>query len=257
MRRTRLFALGAGALLLCGAALAHAAESPAPAGIVSSTLSELEALSQDPTKLTPAFRIAILMTLLSLAPALVMMVTCFVRIAVILTLLRQALGVQQVPPTQVLMSLAVFLTIFVMQPSFEASYRAGIGPYLKGELEDVEAWEQSVAPFRSYMLRQTRDQDLLLFEEISQRALPDDPEQVDLSLLIPAFMLSELRASFIIGFMIFLPFLVMDMVVASALLSMGMIVVPPVMISLPLKLMLFVLVDGWNLIIGSVVRGLV
>jgi flagellar biosynthesis protein FliP len=253
-KKLALIGLGTAALVLGGAALAHAAETP---GVVATTLSELEALSQDPAKLTPAFRIAILMTLLSLAPAIVMMVTCFVRIAVILTLLRQALGVQQVPPTQVLMSLAVFLTIFVMQPSFEASYNAGIGPYLKGELEDVDAWEKSVAPFRSYMLRQTRDQDLQLFEEIAQRALPDDPEDVDLSILIPAFMLSELRAAFIIGFMIFLPFLVMDMVVASALLSMGMIVVPPVMISLPLKLMLFVLVDGWNLIIGSVVRGLV
>jgi len=154
-------------------------------------------------------------------------------------------------------SLALFLTIFVMQPSFEASYRSGIGPYLQGELADVDAWELSVAPFRTYMLRQTRDADLLLFEEISQRELPENPDDVDLSILVPAFMLSELRAAFIIGFMIFLPFLVMDMVVASALLSMGMIVVPPVMISLPLKLMLFVLVDGWNLIIGSVVRGLV
>jgi len=225
-------------------------------GMLGQTLQDLEQLTQDPTRLAPVFRLAILMTVLSLAPAMVMMVTCFVRIAVVLSLMRQAIGVQQVPPTQVLMSLALFLTVFVMQPTFEQAYSAGAGPYLRGELEDAVAFERTVAPFREYMLKQTRDEDLLLFEEISARALPDDPKEVQLSLLIPAYMLSELRSAFIIGFMLFLPFLVMDMVVASTLLSMGMIVVPPVMISLPLKLMLFVLVDGWNLIVGSIVRGL-
>ncbi len=225
-------------------------------GALGQTLQDLEQLTQDPTRLAPVFRLAILMTVLSVAPAVVMMVTCFVRIAVVLALMRQAIGVQQVPPTQVLMSLALFLTIFVMQPTFEEAYSSGAGPYLRGELEDQLAFERTIAPFRSYMLKQTRDEDLLLFEEISARQLPDNPDEVQLSLLIPAYMLSELRAAFIIGFMLFLPFLVMDMVVASTLLSMGMIVVPPVMISLPLKLMLFVLVDGWNLIIGSIVRGL-
>ena len=253
LRRERLVGACALAVLCCGA---PALLSAAP-GDVGQTLSELEALASDPTRLTPIFRLAILMTFLSLAPAIVMMVTCFVRIAVVLSLMRQALGVQQVPPTQVLMSLALFLTIFVMQPTFEQAYSAGVGPYLAGELPDVDAFDRTVAPFRTYMLRQTRDEDLLLFEEISAQALPDEPEATPLSVLIPAYMLSELRSAFIIGFLLFLPFLVMDMVVASTLLSMGMIVVPPVMISLPLKLMLFVLVDGWNLIIGSIVRGLV
>lgn len=225
--------------------------------VIGDTLADLEDLASDPSKLTPAFRLAILMTVLSLAPAIVMMVTCFVRIAVVLSLMRQALGVQQVPPTQVLMSLALFLTIFVMQPTFEKAYANGISPYLAGKLADDVAFERATGPFRDYMLRQTRDTDLLLFEEISRQPLPEDPGLTPLSLLIPAYMLSELRTAFVIGFMIFLPFLVMDMVVASTLLSMGMIVVPPIMISLPLKLMLFVLVDGWNLIVGSIVRGLV
>jgi len=244
----------AAAITLAGIPVAAFAQ--ADPGVLGQTLSDLEQLTQDPTRLTPVFRLAILMTVLSLAPALVMMVTCFVRIAVVLALMRQALGVQQVPPTQVLMSLALFLTVFVMQPTFEKAYNTGAGPYLRGEIEDSVAFERTVGPFREYMLRQTRDEDLLLFEEISAQTLPAEPKDVQLSLLIPAYMLSELRSAFIIGFMLFLPFLVMDMVVASTLLSMGMIVVPPVMISLPLKLMLFVLVDGWNLIIGSIVRGL-
>jgi flagellar biosynthetic protein FliP len=247
--------------LACAAAAATWCALPelaaADPGVVAQSLADLEAIASDPTRLTPVFRLAILMTILSLAPAIVMMITCFVRIAVVLSLMRQAIGVQQVPPTQVLMSLALFLTVFVMQPTFERAYASGVGPYLRGDLPDAEAFELTVAPFREYMLRQTRDQDLLLFEEISQRALPDDPNETPLTVLVPAYMLSELRSAFIIGFLLFLPFLVMDMVVASTLLSMGMIVVPPIMISLPLKLMLFVLVDGWNLIVGSIVRGLI
>ena len=231
-------------------------ESALAQGGIAEVLSDLEEATQNPDKLTPAFRLAILMTVLSLAPAMVMMLTCFVRVAVVLTLLRQAMGVPQVPPTQVLMSLALFITLFVMQPVFEQSYSAGVGPYLKGELEDEAAFESTVAPFRDYMLRQTRNEDLLLFEEISKRELPDDPTELGLSVLVPAFMLSELRSAFIIGFMLYLPFLVIDMVVATTLLSMGMIVVPPMMLSLPIKLMIFVLVDGWNLIVSSIVRGI-
>jgi len=225
-------------------------------GLVRDALADLDSLTQDPAKLTPAFRLAILMTVLSLAPALVMMTTCFVRVVVVLTLLRQAIGVQTVPPSQVLVALSLFLTIFVMQPTFDRAYSAGIGPFLRGEIADDQAFAATAAPLREYMLRQTRAEDLLLFEDISNRPLPDNPEEVGLSVLTPAFMLSELRTAFLIGFMLFLPFLVIDMVVASTLLSMGMIVVPPVMISLPLKLMVFVLVDGWNLIIGALVRGI-
>ena len=248
-----LASLGIGALLLGSASVANAQQS----GILGDALADLEALTSNPEKLTPAFRLAILMTLLSLAPALVMMLTCFVRIVIVLTLLRQAIGVQTVPPTQVLVALALFLTIFVMQDTFTTAYSSGVGPFLRGEIDDSVAFEATVSPFRDYMLRQTRDEDLLLFEEISEVPLPDDPSQLSLATLTPAYMLSELRTAFIIGFMLFLPFLVIDMVVASTLLSMGMIVVPPIMISLPLKLMIFVLVDGWNLVIGALVRGLV
>ncbi len=245
--------LGIGALLLGVASVANTQQS----GILGDALADLEAHTANPEKLTPAFRLAILMTLLSLAPALVMMLTCFVRIVIVLTLLRQAIGVQTVPPTQVLVALALFLTIFVMQDTFATAYSSGVGPFLRGEVDDSVAFEATVSPFREYMLRQTRDEDLLLFEEISEVPLPDDPSQLSLATLTPAYMLSELRTAFVIGFMLFLPFLVIDMVVASTLLSMGMIVVPPIMISLPLKLMIFVLVDGWNLVIGALVRGLV
>ncbi len=251
------------ALMLLVVSLAGAdalAQQPAPgagAGLLGDALSDLEQMSADPGRLTPAFRLAILVTVLSLAPALVMMLTCFVRVVIVLTLLRQALGVMNAPPTQVLVSLAIFLTVFVMQPTFERVYGDGVGPFLRGEISNEVAYQNTVDPLREYMLGQTRAEDLLLFEEISRRPLPDVPEEVGLSLLIPAFMLSELRTAFLIGFMLFLPFLVIDMVVASTLLSMGMIVVPPVMISLPLKLMIFVLVDGWNLVVGAIVRGIV
>ena len=244
--------LGGATLGLAGLAHAQAADP----GILGQVLSDLETLTDDPAKLTPAFRLAILMTLLSLAPALVMMLTCFIRVLVVLTLLRQAIGVMQVPPTQVLTALALFLTLFVMQPTFEQAYSTGVGPYLRGELEDTVAYEKIVTPFRKYMLRQTRNEDLLLFNEISRREAPESPEALSLSVLVPAYMLSELRTAFLIGAMLFLPFLVIDMVVAATLLSMGMIVVPPMMIALPLKLMIFVLVDGWNLIIGAIVRGI-
>ena len=182
---------------------------------------------------------------------------CSAQIVTALTLLRQAIGIQTVPPTQVLVALALFLTMFVMQDTFTRAYSEGVGPFLRGEIDDTVAFEASVGPFREYMLRQTRDEDLLLFEEISNRPMPEDPSELSIATLTPAYMLSELRTAFMIGFMLFLPFLVVDMVVASTLLSMGMIVVPPIMISLPLKLMIFVLVDGWNLVVGALVRGLV
>ncbi len=175
------------AALLLAPATALAQEA---GGLIGQTLRDFEQLTQDPAKLTPAFRIAILVTLLSLAPALVMMLTCFVRIVVVLTLLRQAIGLQQVPPTQVLMALSLFLTLFVMQPTFEAAYLAGVGPFLRGEIDDAVAFEGAASPFRDFMLRQTRDEDLILFEEISNSPLPEDPEELKLSILVPAYMLS-------------------------------------------------------------------
>jgi flagellar biosynthetic protein FliP len=245
-------ASGAAALLVTGVASAQAPD----AGLLGEAVADLEELTENPEQLAPVLKLAILMTVLSLAPALIMMVTCFVRIVVVLTLLRQAVGVHRVPPTQVIVALSLFLTMFVMQPTFEAAYSQGVGPFLRGEMDDVKAIEATLAPFRSYMTRQTRREDLLLFHEIAKKELPETPEELSTSVLIPAYMLSELRTAFLIGFMLFLPFLVIDMVVASTLLSMGMIVVPPMMIALPIKLMIFVLVDGWNLIVGSIVRGI-
>jgi flagellar biosynthetic protein FliP len=251
-RRWFSIALGVGLILLWP--LETLAQDP---GIVGRTLEDLQSLTEDPARLTPAFRVAILITLLSLAPALVMMLTCFVRVVIVLTLLRQAIGLQQVPPNQVLMALALFLTMFVMQPTFEQAYAGGVSPFLRGEVDDGVAFEAAASPFRDFMLRQTRDEDLVLFEEISHKELPEDLNKLSLSILVPAYMLSELRTAFMIGFMLFLPFLVIDMVVASTLLSVGMIVVPPMIIALPIKLMIFVLVDGWNLIVGALVRGIV
>jgi flagellar biosynthetic protein FliP len=245
-------ASGAATLLLAAAAHAQAPD----AGLLGSAVADLEELTENPERLAPVMKLAILMTVLSLAPALVMMLTCFIRIVVVLTLLRQAIGVQNVPPTQVLIALSLFLTMFVMQPTFEVAYSTGVGPFLRGEVEDSKAIAASIEPFRHYMLRQTRREDLLLFQEIANREQPETPAELGISVLIPAYMLSELRTAFLIGFMLFLPFLVIDMVVASTLLSMGMIVVPPMMIALPLKLMIFVLVDGWNLIVGAIVRGI-
>jgi flagellar biosynthetic protein FliP len=195
-----------------------------------------------------------LLTVLSLAPAIVIMVTAFTRIVVVLSFLRSALGTQQVPPNMVIISLSLFLTGFVMAPTFERAYNDGIAPLMAEQITEEEAFPRIVAPVRSFMLAQVRQQDLELFLELSKAPVPETPEATPLTSLIPAFMISELRRAFEIGFLIFLPFLVIDMVVASILMSMGMMMVPPVMISLPFKLIFFVLVDGWYLIAGSLVQ---
>ncbi|HEY4135726.1 MAG TPA: flagellar type III secretion system pore protein FliP [Alphaproteobacteria bacterium] len=195
-----------------------------------------------------------LLTVLSIAPAIVMMVTAFTRIVVVLSFLRTALGTQQVPPNMVIVSLALFLTGFVMAPTFEKAYTDGIAPLIAEQITEEVAFQRTMAPVRSFMLAQVRQQDLKLFLDLSNAPAPETPEATPLTSLIPAFMISELRRAFEIGFLIFLPFLVIDMVVASILMSMGMMMVPPVMISLPFKLIFFVLVDGWYLIAGSLVQ---
>jgi len=193
-------------------------------------------------------------TVLSLAPSLLVMVTSFTRIIIVLSFLRTAMGTQQTPPNQVLISLALFMTFFIMQPVFEASYDAGIRPLIEGDIDEFEAFDKAVQPVQKFMLAHVRDQDLALFADIAQ--LPDNQvrEQVPLRILIPSFMISELRRAFEIGFLIFIPFLVIDMVVASVLMSMGMMMLPPIIIALPFKIIFFVLVDGWYMIAGSLVR---
>jgi flagellar biosynthetic protein FliP len=195
-----------------------------------------------------------LITLLSLAPSILVMVTSFTRIVVVLSLLRTAIGLQTAPPNSVMVSLALFLTLFIMQPTLQQSYDQGIAPLLAGEIEFTEAFEAGSGPLHEFMRANVRDKDLELFYDLTDAEPPDEPEQIGLQLLIPAFMISELRRAFEIGFLLFLPFVIIDMVVASVLMSMGMMMLPPVVISLPFKLIFFVLVDGWYLVAGSLVR---
>jgi flagellar biosynthetic protein FliP len=182
------------------------------------------------------------------------MVTSFTRIVVVLSFLRTALGVQQTPPNQVLVSLALFLTLFVMMPTLERSYDEGIKPLMDGQIEEMEAFDRAIRPVRDFMLGHVRDQDLALFEDMAELPEQQVREDVPLRVLIPAFIVSELRRAFEIGFLIFVPFLIIDMVVASVLMSMGMLMLPPIMIALPFKIIFFVLVDGWYLVVGSLVR---
>ena len=195
-----------------------------------------------------------LITILSLAPAILVMVTSFTRIVVVLSLLRSAMGVQQTPPNTVLVSLALFLTFFVMAPTFTKSYQDGIVPLVNEQIDEVEAFRRIAAPVRDFMLTHVREKDLMTFIELARIKRPETPQAVPLHVLIPAFIVSELRRAFEIGFLIFLPFLIIDMVVASVLMSMGMMMLPPIMISLPFKIIFFVLVDGWALIATSLVK---
>lgn len=195
-----------------------------------------------------------LLTVLSLAPSILMMMTSFTRLVVVLSFLRTAMGTQQTPPNTVLISLAMFLTLFIMMPTFQASYDQGVKPLMAGEIAEMEAFGKAAGPFREFMLRHTREKDLALFMNLAKVEPPKEEAEMPLRVVIPAFMISELRRAFEIGFLVFLPFLVIDMVTASILMSMGMMMLPPVMISLPFKIIFFVLVDGWYLIAGSLVQ---
>ncbi len=199
-------------------------------------------------------RMVVAIAVLSLAPSLLVTVTSFTRIVVVLAFLRSALGLQQTPPNTVLISLALFITAFIMTPTLERMYQDGIAPLLAEQIDEQTAFERGVAPLRGFMLSHVRQKDLELFLEIGGVAKIAQPEDTPIRVLVPAFMISELRRAFEIGFLIFLPFLIIDMVVASILMSMGMMMLPPVMISLPFKLIFFVLVDGWYLIVGSLVE---
>ncbi len=199
-------------------------------------------------------QIVALITILSLAPSILVMVTSFTRIVVVLSFLRSALGIQQTPPNSVLISLALFLTFFIMSPVLQAAYEEGIQPLLEDRIDEADAFERTMSPFHGFMIEHVREQDLGLFMEMAGETEINGPEEVPLQVLVPAFMISELRRAFEIGFLLFLPFLIIDMVVASILMSMGMMMLPPIMISLPFKLIFFVLVDGWYLIAGSLIR---
>ena len=203
---------------------------------------------------TSMLKIVGLMTALTFAPAMVLTMTCFTRVAIVLSMTRTALGTMQMPPNMVLTGLAMFLTIAIMNPVFTQMYNDGIKPYMEGTMAQDEALTKVSAPLKKFLIRHAREKDLALFLDITKSKAPDSPEDIPFHVAVPAFVMSELNVAFQIGFLIALPFLVLDMVVSSVLTSLSMITLPPVVISLPLKLMLFVIVDGWHLIIGSLVQ---
>jgi flagellar biosynthesis protein FliP len=235
------------AALLAGAALAALA-APAVAQDISVSFGQGAGLTER------VLQLIALITVLSLAPSILVMVTSFTRIVVVLSLLRTALGTATAPPNAVIISLALFLTAFVMAPTFQSAYDVGVKPLMANEISPEQAFERASDPFRVFMMKNVRDKDLQLFLNLSGQTRPDKPEDMSLRVLIPSFMISELKRAFEIGFLLFLPFLIIDLVVASVLMSMGMMMLPPVVVSLPFKLIFFVLVDGWHLVAGSLVQ---
>lgn len=208
----------------------------------------------EPAQFVKTINIAIILTLLVLAPTLLLMVTSFTRIVIVFSLLKQAMGLQQTPPAQVIISLSLILTIFIMEPYAKKSWEDAIVPYMDEKMGYQEAFEKGVKPFKEFMIKNTRESDLALFYRIKKEPNPKNIDDVPLTLLMPAFIVSELRTAFEIGFLIFLPFLVIDIIVASILMSLGMMMLPPVMISLPIKIIFFIIVDGWALIIGNLAQ---
>jgi flagellar biosynthesis protein FliP len=207
----------------------------------------------DPSLTGRAIQLVLMLTVLSLAPGILMTVTCFTRIVVALSLLRTGIGAPSVPPNPVMISLALFLSLFVMAPTFEQAWTKGINPYTEGRLTEQQAFDRTAQPFRVFMLSQVRDDDLRLFTELSKKPAVARAK-TPLPTLVPAFMISELRRAFEIGFLLLLPFLVIDLAVSAVLMAMGMMMLPPPTISLPMKIIFFVLVDGWSLVAGSLVR---
>jgi len=260
----------AAALLVGSGALAPAAAFAQSSGPVTTfdnpigipDISTIAPPAQDAKGVSSSLKILVLLTVLSLAPSILIMVTSFTRILVVLALLRQAMGTQQLPPSQVITGLALIMTMLVMAPTWQKMKTDAVEPYLDGKLSQADAFERGAAPLREFMLRQIEqggnEESVYLFAEYSRGALPDGEElrreNVGFTELIPAFVLSEMKTAFIMGFRIYLPFLVIDMVIASILISMGMMMLPPVLISLPFKLMLFVLADGWGLVVGSLLN---
>lgn len=209
---------------------------------------------KDPNEVVNVIKIIMVLTVLTLAPAILILMTSFTRIVIVLAFLRQALGTQQMPPNQLLVGLSLFLTFFIMSPALTEINAQALQPYLKGAIAQEVAAESAMKPLRRFMFNQTRDTDLQLFLKMGKVATPRTRQDVPSLVLIPAFVISELKTAFEIGFVIYLPFLIIDMVVASVLMAMGMMMVPPIIVSLPFKIMLFVLVDGWQLLIGSLVK---
>lgn len=250
-RPLRLLVLGlALALLLALGGVALAAE----AGLKLPTITMGVGAANSPEQVSTALQVVMLLTVLTLAPAIFIMMTSFTRLAVVFSLLRNAMGTQQIPPTQIIVGLALFLTFFIMAPVFNQINDKALTPYMDGKMSQQQFLEEASKPLKEFMLRQTRKKDLGLFMRIAGEERPQNAQAVPITSLVPAFVISELKTAFEIGFLLYVPFLVIDMVVASVLLSMGMMMLPPVMVSLPFKMMLFVLVDGWYLLVASLVK---
>ncbi len=210
--------------------------------------------TEDPKQVVSAIKVLMMLTVLTLAPAILIMMTSFTRVVIVLSFVRQALGTQQMPPNQLIMGLALFISLFIMSPVLKVVNEDALQPYLKGSMTQEVALDNALKPIRKFMFNQTRDADLALFVKMSKSEQPKTRADVATTVLIPAFIISELKTAFQIGFIIYLPFLVIDMVTASVLMAMGMMMLPPVIISLPFKILLFVFVDGWSLLVGSVVK---
>jgi flagellar biosynthesis protein FliP len=249
-RRALTLCVAVGGLALLGSGCVAANGTASVPGIGPQSI-------DDPSGRATGVQLLLLLTTLSLAPALLLMVTSFTRIIIVLSLVRNAVGVPQLPPNQVLLGLGFLLTVFVMAPVWQTVNSEALQPYLAGQIQQGEAMKRAEDPIRTFMLAQTRESDLDLFVGLSSETRPEGIEQVPTYVVIPAFILSELKTAFLMGFIIFVPFLIIDIVVSSALLSMGMMMLPPVVVSLPFKILLFVLVDGWGLIIGSLVKSFV
>ncbi len=221
-----------------------------PASVIKATVQGATA----PRDVSTTLQIVALLTILSVAPAILLMVTCFTRLIVVLGFVRRALGLQQTPPNQVIVTLALFLSLYIMSPTWEQMYTQGLVPYMNEKIGTAEAWQRSITPLRTFMFAQTREEELSLMVSMSGMKRPENAGDIPNRILLPAFMLSELKSAFQMGIVIFIPFIVVDMIIASVLMSMGMIMLPPMMISLPFKILLFIMADGWDLVVVSLIR---
>ncbi len=250
LRLLRLPAGGLGLLLSCVLVV------PASAQTIALPKITIEAgPNGSPEEIATGLQILLLMTVLTVAPAILLLLTSFTRIIIVLSLVRQAIGVQQLPPNQVLIGLALFLTLFIMAPVGEQIHQNALQPYMAKRISQSEALTRALTPLREFMLRQTRETDLALMVRLSKSSAPQTPADLPTTVIVPAFALSEIKTAFQIGFVLFVPFLVIDMVVASVLMSMGMMMLPPIVISLPFKILLFVLADGWHMVVRALVTG--
>ncbi len=224
------------------------------ANVVTPSINVTLPATNNPKVIAESIKLLIILTVLALAPSILIMVTSFTRIIIVLAILRQALGTQQMPPNQILIGIALFLTLFIMTPQIKAIYYNAYLPLQKNEISLEDAYYKATKPLKTFMLKQTRQKDLALFLRISHKKNPKNPQELSMGVVIPAFLISELKTAFEIGFIIYIPFLIIDMIVSSILMSMGMMMLPPIMISLPFKLLIFVLADGWHLVVMSLFK---